>query len=165
MLLKHLIAIITGVFLSILFFSCEKNVAYEQYQAIESSSWGKDKRYYFTFNVDSIGVPYDISFQIRNNNLYPYQNIWLFYSIEPPVGEMVSDTTNCKLADEFGKWYGDGISLFESSFPLYKKHYFKNKGQYTFAFRHGMRDSVLNGIQEIGIKVEQSLLPSRSVKP
>jgi gliding motility-associated lipoprotein GldH len=146
MLLKHLIAIITGVFLSTLFFSCEKNVAYEQYQAIESSSWGKDKRYYFTFNVDSIGVPYDISFQIRNNNLYPYQNIWLFYSIEPPVGEMVSDTTNCKLADEFGKWYGDG-------------------GQYTFAFRHGMRDSVLNGIQEIGIKVEQSLLPSRSVKP
>ena len=97
---------------------------YEQYQAIENTLWEKDKIYYFTFQIDDISVPYDLTLEIRNNNLYPYQNLWLFCSEEPPIGSLSRDTIECELADEFGKWYGKGISLFQLSFPIRTQYYF-----------------------------------------
>ena len=142
---------------------------------IDHSAWGKDKVYYFTFMVTDNSIPYDITLDIRNSNKYPYQNLWLFCNEEPPVGEMQKDTIECMLADEFGKWYGSGISLYESSFPirygsgisLYESSFpirqnyrFANPGQYTFSFRQGMRDSLIIGIQEIGLRVVPANAPS-----
>ena len=143
-------------FICILFFSCDYQALYYQYQVIDQPSWEKDKVYYFTFMVDDISVPYDIMFDIRNSNKYPYQNLWLFCNEEPPFGPLQKDTIECMLADEFGKWYGSGISLYESSFPIRKNYIFPHVGQYTFSFRQGMRDSSISGIQEIGLRVVPS---------
>ncbi len=141
--------------LSILLFTgCSDHALYDQYQAIENATWEKDKEYYFTFYVEDISIPYNLSFEVRNNNIYPYQNLWLFYQIEQPIGPLVRDTIEFMLADEFGKWYGNGISLFQSSFPIRENHTFTREGQYTFSFRQGMRDNNLKGIQEIGFRVE-----------
>ena len=93
--------------------------------------------------------------------MYPYQNLWVFCSEELPIGPLKRDTIECLLADEFGKWYGDGISLFQSSFPIRSAYYFPVKGQYTFSFRQGMRNDQLPGIQEIGLRV----LPSSTNAP
>lgn len=54
-----------------LFFSCENPALYDQYQAINNITWEKDKEYYFTFEVKDISVPYDLTLEVRNNNLYP----------------------------------------------------------------------------------------------
>lgn len=140
----------------ILLISCRHEVLYDQYQIIEHTVWEKDKEYYFTFMVDEIDSPYDLTLEVRNNNLYPYQNLWLFCNEEPPVGSLRRDTIECMLADEFGKWYGQGISLFQLSIPLKKNHYFSHKGQYTFSFKQGMRTDQLKGIQELGFRVSKS---------
>lgn len=145
--------------LVIMCFSCSHMAQYEQYQAIENTLWEKDKIYYFTFQIDDISVPYDLTLEIRNNNLYPYQNLWLFCSEEPPIGSLSRDTIECELADEFGKWYGKGISLFQLSFPIRTQYYFPTAGQYTFSFRQGMRNNKLKGIQEIGFRVQKSERP------
>ena len=136
-----------------LFFSCENPALYDQYQAINNITWEKDKEYYFTFEVKDISVPYDLTLEVRNNNLYPYQNLWLFCSEEQPIGPLRRDTIECMLADEFGKWHGHGISLYQSSFPIHSQYKFPHDGQYTFSFRQGMRDDALKGIQEIGFSV------------
>ena len=64
---------------------------YDQYQAINNITWEKDKEYYFTFEVKDISVPYDLTLEVRNNNLYPYQNLWLFCSEEQPIGPLRRD--------------------------------------------------------------------------
>lgn len=137
-------------------FSCTNKAVYDQYQAIENISWEKDKEYFFTFQVEETAVPYDITLEIRNNNLYPYRNLWLFYNEEQPIGPLIRDTMECLLADEYGKWYGNGISLYQSGFPIRTGYLFPHKGQYTFSFRQGMRNDSLRGIQEIGLRVERS---------
>lgn len=147
-----------------LFFSCENSALYDRYQAIDNSKWEKNKEYYFTFEVEDISVPYDMSLEVRNNNLYPYQNLWLFCNEELPFGPLQRDTIECVLADEYGKWHGHGISLFQSSFPIRKQYTFPLKGQYTFSFRQGMRDDTLIGIQEIGLRIVKSSLSSGSIK-
>ena len=50
---------------------------YNQYQAINNITWEKDKEYYFTFEVKDISVPYDLTLEVRNNNLYPFAGILL----------------------------------------------------------------------------------------
>ncbi len=142
-----------------LFFSCATDAPYYQYQAIKETAWEKDKTYYFTFSITDNSYPYSIILDIRNNNKYPYQNLWLFCDEEPPIGAMVKDTIECILADEFGKWYGHGISLYESSFPIRENYTFPYPGQYTFSFRQGMRDSVIIGIQEIGLHIQPAGIP------
>lgn len=137
-------------------FSCGDGALYEQYQVIEQTSWEKDKTYYFTFSVEDISVPYDLRLEVRNNNLYPYQNLWVFISEEAPIGALRRDTMECMLADDYGKWYGQGITLFQSSFPVRNHYYFPHVGQYTFSFRQGMRNNHLRGIEEIGLSVRRS---------
>ncbi|MCC8096380.1 MAG: gliding motility lipoprotein GldH [Tannerellaceae bacterium] len=144
------------IIICFLCFSCENKAIYNQYQAIADRTWKKDKEYYFTFYIDDITVPYNLILDIRNNNLYPFQNLWVFYTIEPPIGTLQRDTLECMLADDFGKWYGKGISLFHSSFPLRTSYMFPYEGQYTYSFRQGMRTEVLKGIQEIGFRVEKA---------
>lgn len=73
--------------------------------------------------------------------------------IGAPNANYYRDTIECMLADEFGKWYGHGISLYQSSFPIHSQYKFPHAGQYTFSFRQGMRDDALKGIQEIGFSV------------
>ena len=62
----------------ILLFSCQPETLYNQYQVINETEWRKEKVYYFTFEVNDITKPYDVQLYIRNNNQYPYQNLWLF---------------------------------------------------------------------------------------
>ena len=142
--------------LSSLFFSCTKEALYDQHQPMENALWEKNKEYYFSFQVTDISMPYDVTLEIRNNNLYPFQNLWVFCSEEQPIGPLKRDTIECMLADDYGKWHGKGISLFQSSFPVRKKFSFPHTGQYTFSVRQGMRNDSLPGIQEIGIRVVQS---------
>ena len=170
--LKGIIAALTCS----LSFSCENPALYDQYQAINNITWEKDKEYYETIpltfivqdtrlvtisNEDNAYViskmqDYDLTLEVRNNNLYPYQNLWLFCSEEQPIGPLRRDTIECMLADEFGKWHGHGISLYQSSFPIHSQYKFPHAGQYTFSFRQGMRDDALKGIQEIGFSVRLS---------
>ena len=134
--------------------SCDYQPVYDQYQEIENTIWQKDKEYYFTFDIEDNSVPYNLTLEIRNNNMYPFQNLWLFLQEETPIGPLVRDTVECMLADDYGKWYGKGISLFQLSYPLKTAYYFPHSGQYTYSFRQGMRQDELPGIQEIGFRVE-----------
>jgi gliding motility-associated lipoprotein GldH len=119
-------------------------------------SWDKDREYHFTCLIDDTTALYTITFEVRNNNFYPYQNLWIFYTEKSPGGLYVKrDTVECMLADEFGKWQGKGISLFQSGFAIRTRYTFAEKGSYTFSFRQGMRSDTLKGIRDIGLRIEK----------
>jgi gliding motility-associated lipoprotein GldH len=136
-------------------FSCKNEVVYNQYHEIGRSMWEKEKEYDFTFRIDDTTALYNITFEVRNNSLYPYRNLWVFYTERPPVGAIRRDTIECMLADEFGRWYGKGISLYQSGFPVRTRYQFPFKGEYTFGFRQGMRNDTLTGIRNVGLRIEQ----------
>lgn len=137
--------------------SCGERVFYEQYQSIDSKYWEKEAEYYFSFEITNTSIPYDLTLEIRNNNLYPYQNLWVFSQEEQPSGQVQRDTTECILADDYGKWLGTGISLFHSSHVLHTQYFFKEPGTYTIGFRQGMRQDQLTGIQEIGLCITSGI--------
>lgn len=140
----------------VLCFGCSNQASYHQYQSLNGRYWEKDAEYFFTFHIPDAQTAYDLSLEIRNNNLYPFQNLWVFWQEELPSGTLRRDTIECMLADDYGKWLGQGVSLFQSSFPLRNHYFFPDTGSYTISFRQGMREEHLPGIQEIGLKVNPS---------
>ena len=124
----------------LLLLSCTNTAHYDSYQRIENP-WQKDKEYYFTYEIEDITIPYDISLEIRNNNFYPYQNLWLLCAEERPVGPMVR---------------GHGISIYHNTISVRNRYLFPHKGQYTLCIRQGMRDEQLKGIETIGLHIEKA---------
>ena len=135
--------------------SCTRTVYYEKYQTVDTQ-WDKNKEYFFIYEIDDNSVSYNLSLEIRHNNLYPYQNLWLFCTEEQPGEVFVRDTIECILADDFGKWVGSGISIYHLSVPVRTKYTFSQTGQYTFNIRQGMRDNLLRGIEQIGVRIEKN---------
>ena len=146
------VAIIASCFL----FSCGRDTVYNEFQSINDKAWSKQDEYFFNFEIKDNSIKYDISIQLRNNDTYPYQNLWMFCNELQPSGISAKDTLEYMLADDFGKWTGNGITLFQSLIPLKSSYNFPDTGKYTISIRHGMRDDVLRGIENIGLIIEKS---------
>lgn len=135
------------------FSSCTHQEAYYRFHSFDNSVWHKDSVACFEVSVADSLSAHDVFLEIRNNNAYPYKNIWLFVDFELPSGSVRKDTIECILADEFGKWYGNGLSLYNLTVPYEENLIFPQTGIYTYKIRQAMRNDILTGISDIGVKI------------
>ena len=138
---------------SLILSACLDQNTHIDFRSFKNTEWDKDNICQFEFNISDTINPHQIFIETRNNNSYPYSNIWLFVDIKTPLGNLRKDTIGFDLADNFGKWYGQGISLYKLEVVYEKSFIFRQPGTYVFSIKHGMRDDVLKGISEIGIKL------------
>ena len=138
------------------FLSCSQNLVYNEFQNTQNNLWDKQDEYFFNFEINDISIPYSVSLKLRNNDMYPYQNIWIFFEQSQSSEIMLKDTIEYMLADDFGKWTGNGITLYQSHISLKEHYFFPDTGKYTISVRHGMRDDKLKGIENIGLFIEKS---------
>ena len=145
------------IFCSFLFlFSCNSEVVFEKNIEIKNG-WHKDTLAKFSVDIQDISVPYDIYFNINNNNEYSNSNLWLFLTIVSPTKTASRDTFNCHLADRTGKWYGrESWNTWKVQIPYRTKIGFPKKGKYIFGIQQAMRTDVLQGIESIGLSIEKS---------
>ena len=150
--------ILSGMCLIItwLLMSCGNNVVYYEFQPVPHKAWDKENGFSFHFEIKDTSVSYDMSLQLRNSGLYPYQNIWILYEEQHPSSAEASlkDTVEYRLVDERGRWTGNGVTLFQNQFPIRKNYHFPDTGTYTITIRHGMTDNPLKGIEDIGLLIE-----------
>jgi gliding motility-associated lipoprotein GldH len=147
---KYLVPVVLILFVA----ACDKKVVYNEYQSIPDSGWSSDSIQYFSFQIKDTSRLYNITFNFRHSSDYPYQNCWIFTKRIQPDSTVYNDTTQFFPADETGRWLGTGLgSVF--NFPAeFKKNYrFQKPGIYQYQLRHGLRDSLLTGIIEIGLKI------------
>ncbi len=135
--------------------SCHNDAVYFKYQTIQGNGWNKDSTCGFDVQIDKPEHAYNVYVNTRNRGEYPYQNLWLFIKQITPDSIVTNDTIEFYLADEFGKWLGKGVGSAFNMPVLYRQNFkFQQKGVYRFEIQHGMRDSVLVGLNDVGIKVE-----------
>lgn len=135
--------------------SCDPNRLYESYYSPAPKGWHNDSAAVFTVNITDIQKPYNLLVQVRNSNDYPNSNLWLFIETQSPSGKTVNDTIECQMANQNGEWMGRGWgSLYFIHFPFKKFIRFTETGEYKFSIRHGMRNNLLKGIHDIGLRVE-----------
>lgn len=137
-------------------FSCDPKKEFETYKPLASDGWHKDSLVVFPVAfTDTVGH-HNLLLNVRNNSDYAYSNLWLFITIESPSGTLLTDTVEFQLADPSGKWYGSGIGdLFDNQFMYKENIFFPEKGEYKFSIQQGMRANKLEGIRDVGIRIEK----------
>lgn len=141
------------VLLFLVITSCSNREVFSEFRSFPQGKWDQQEALRFEVPVKDVSAHYDIFFEIRNNNEYPFRNIWLFVNYQTPRKELRSDTLQVELADAYGKWYGKGLSLFTYSFPYELNVQYSDTGIYTYTVFQGMRENPLKGISDVGLKI------------
>jgi gliding motility-associated lipoprotein GldH len=147
--------ILFGILIVLNFSSCNTGEIYDKTYTISSDIWVYDEILDFEFTVSDTSRSYDLYLLIRNSGAYHYSNIWLFVKTFAPGGNVLTDTIEIALSDEKGRWFGKGIGdVNEMQVPYKENVYFINRGIYKVSLQHAMRDSMLEGIMDIGFKLQ-----------
>ncbi|MEN8118269.1 MAG: gliding motility lipoprotein GldH [Bacteroidota bacterium] len=148
--------IITG-FIVVIFFACDVNRVFEDYRPVPDGKWHKDSLMVFNIPVTDTVQNNNLYVNIRNDVKYSYSNLWLFIEIIQPGGTAVKDTFEMVLADSSGKWLGEGFGGLKTRQAVYRRNvFFPASGDYTVNVQHGMREEVLDGISDVGFRVEKT---------
>lgn len=132
-----------------LFSACSHDVVYSRFMPIPSDRWGADSVLRFDYAITDTAADYRMIVYVRHSERYPYQNMWLF------VGDgQRQDTIEFYLADDRGQWLGDQHhGWIEMPVLLEEEKHFPDTGAYSLTIQHGMRDSLLRGITDIGVEI------------
>lgn len=143
--------------ISLLVYTCVNINMYEQSVAIDHSSWTAGKILRYEYNSTDTITTKALSIGLRHTGLYQYSNIYLFITTIAPNGKSIKDTVEYTLVNDQGKWIGSGIGDICDLRLAYKhKARFGQQGKYIFYIQHGMRDDILSGIIDVGIRIEDA---------
>ena len=141
---------------ALLCMGCDSRTVYHSYRNIPAGGWRKSDTLRFAFPVRDTLRSYRITVEVRNEDSYPYRELYLFlhrYNTRDSAFS-VTDTLKCLLTNQEGKWKGTGVgAVYQSGYPFADLPILYT-GDYQIGISHGMKDELLPGIDDIGIKVE-----------
>ncbi len=149
------------LFITLLFLSCDEKRVFDEYKSV-GNSWHKDSIVSFNLPKLDPSKKYNLFINIRNNNDYPFNNLFLIVAMEQPNKKILIDTLEYQMTNPDGSLLGNGFSDIKESKLFYKENtIFKLKGIYKVKIQHAVRQSgkiagvnTLNGITEIGFRIE-----------
>ena len=146
--------------LVILFSSCDKKRVFDQYKSV-GTTWHKDS--IVTFNLPELDSTkrYDLFINLRANNEYQYNNLFLIVALELPNGFTKVDTLEYQMADPQGTLLGEGFSDIKESKLFYKENV-RFRSKYKVHIKQAVRENgkvpgvkALDGITEVGFRIEK----------
>ena len=148
------------LFLLICIVSCDKTRVFDEYKSV-GKAWHKDSIVSFDLPELDTVKSYDLFVNLRANNDYPFNNLFLIVSMDQPDRMTKVDTLEYIMADEEGKMLGDGFTDIKESKLVYKENVRFKKGAYKVHIQHAVRESgkisgvdALKGITEVGFRIE-----------
>ena len=149
-------AFISILILLLLLPSCKSNVVYTDSYMMPEKTWRLMDIPSFKIQIVDTISSNNVSFSIRTGSSYPFRNIYLFVTAISPDGKNITDTLQYNLANEKGKWYGNGFGdIHELNLPYKSNVFFPVKGTYKFKIQHGMRIEDLKGVYDFGLRIEK----------
>lgn len=137
--------------------ACNNESVFNQYKTIPKGEWNRDSLLLFQVPVTDTLLNHNLFINVRNDIEYKYSNLWLFIEIKQPGDTIaVKDTFEITLSDPTGKWLGTGFGGIKTNEMLYRQNvYFPVLGIYEIQIQHGMRGKLLEGITDVGVRVEK----------
>ena len=138
--------------ISLLLVSCQQGVVFTEFKALSGYGWEADSVVVFTPILEDSMAAYDVQLTVRHTDRYAYQNLWLFVDVKQDSMLLRRDTIEAMVANERGEWLGNGVSKY--TLPLlYLENVLLQSGEYEVVVQQGMREEVLRGITDLGLKV------------
>ncbi len=139
--------------------ACNKNTVYSKYESIPvDKGWPKDQKINFEVDIQDTQSPHNVFVNIRNAEGYPFRNLFLFLQTTYPDGKSVTDTLECKLANEKGEWLGNGSGdLWDNNILFKSNTRFPMAGKYVFSFEQAMRSGDNNAVDPLPLILDMGL--------
>ncbi|MBD0779648.1 gliding motility lipoprotein GldH [Maribacter sp. ANRC-HE7] len=159
-MLRILIAFVGVVFMV----SCDNSIVKTEFKGTNNGIWNKDSVMEFNFSgLDTI-QKHDMFINVRNDNTFPYSNLFLIATLDYPNGETATDTLEYMMADPDGTWLGKGYGSVKENKLWYKENIvFPSSGVYTLRISQAMRkngnvEGIINleGITDVGFEIVKS---------
>ena len=144
-----------------LLISCDKKRVFDEYQSV-GNAWNMKKEVIFELpKIDTL-KKYNLFINLRANDDYKFNNLFLIVSMEQPNGLTKVDTLEYEMADVDGALLGDGFSDIKESKLYYKENLkFKASENNKIHIKHAVRQTGkivgvqdLEGITEVGFRIE-----------
>ena len=150
------------LFIILIGFSCADDLSYSSFQTIPDGRWLRDSAVTFEVEATDTTQAHTLYFYLRNDNDYPYSNLFLIADFVHPDGASQRDTLEYEMADAQGNWLGSGLGSVKESKLGYKKDVvFPVTGVYTISVAHAMRKNgnveglqELPGVLDVGLQIE-----------
>src|SRR5574343_249580 len=144
-------------------FSSDKNQVFDEYREFDGT-WKKNQKATFTFEQKDTISKYNMFLNVRNNNDYPYNNLFVIVSMNEPGGKVLVDTLEYQMTNPDGTLLGKGFSDVKESKLWYKENFsFAKVGKYTVTVEHALRQTGrvtgvqdLEGVTEVGFRIEKT---------
>jgi gliding motility-associated lipoprotein GldH len=107
---------------------------------------------------------YNLYVNVRDNDDYPFNNLFLIVSLEQPNKQIKVDTLEYQMTNPDGTLLGEGFTDIKENKLFYKdKVSFTQKGLYKIHIKHALRQTgkiegvtSLNGISDVGFRIEST---------
>jgi gliding motility-associated lipoprotein GldH len=140
--------------------SCDKKRVFDEYKSV-GNSWKKDSIVTFSFTQKDTTSAYNLFVNIRNNNNYPFSNLFLIVSMQQPGGLTKVDTLQYEMTNPDGSLLGEGFSDIKENKLFYKEKLKFNKvGTYKVSIKQAVRKTgkidgePLEGVTDVGFRIE-----------
>ena len=157
---------VCSLFIFLLFSSCDKNRIYEKNIAVDKYEWSSNAVPQFAVEVSDTAILYNLYVNIRHADLYPFQNIWLLVGTQFPDGSRTSRRIEIMLANDEGKWFGEGLGdIWDFRSMIQENAFFTERGTYLFTLEQNMRQDPLPGIMAVGFRIENTGIRRSQTSP
>ncbi len=142
-----------------IFTACSTPVLFDENIDISQAGWPENEVATLKVPVAETLSHCTIFVNLRHNDNYLYDNIFLEVIAVSPTGARVADTLEYRLADERGKWFGKpGGQWYDCRLPFRSDVQFLVSGNYLFHIRQLMRQEALPGVGSVGIRIERGTM-------
>lgn len=144
-----------GVYMTVLFSiglgACSsRQNDYSEFRNLSPSGWIYDDTLSFITDIADSVATGTLTVAVRHNNNYPYSNLWLGLTRRSGVQTTSRDTLNLRLADIYGRWYGNGFGATYQYSDTVHGITRLSRGD-TITVRHIMRLDTLPDVEQLGI--------------
>lgn len=144
--------------------SCDDQLVFSEYKPINKGEWNMDSEVEFEFYGLDSTVTHNMFINIRNDDSFPFSNLFLITELESPDGNTLKDTLEYRMAEPTGEWLGKGLGGVKESKLWFRENIvFPDSGVYKVNISHAMRKNgdveglhTLKGITDVGLEIEKS---------
>ena len=148
--------------LALVITSCSNQQEYAEFKDL-NGNWKKSDTLQFKFLQPDTTDLYNFYFNIRVDQKYAFNNLYLISKIRFPHGKIVQDTLEYRMAKPSGELLGVGGTGIKESKLWYKQGVtFPEEGSYTVSVRQAMRKrgeekalDTLQGVIDFGLIINK----------
>lgn len=126
--------------------------SYQYFEMIDEEGWSSDKELFFSSSELKSDKQYNVILTLRLDRDISYKSIPIGITYETPMRELSTHVVQVPIKRAMNG--NGGFNFFEQSIVIEEGAQYPLEGVYSYSLRHLSTDSIVDGIVEVGLKIE-----------